>query len=567
MNGNSDVPGELEHRLRYERMISEISQLLLTETSYAAALNGACRLLGEATGVSRVYIFENSVNNTACSNTVEWVAKGIAPARENLQNIPYDSTRYWKITLERGELIRADDIHTLPDDVVEILEWQGIRSILVVPLDLFERWYGFLGFDVCDKLRQWTDPDIQVLLTAARLISTVLEKRFLEQKLAHTSRLSAVGSLAAGVAHEYNNLHAGIMGLIELALEDRALGEQTRNDLQRVLKLIGRGVQLTGRLLNLSRRNATVEPVNVRSVVEDSLAILTRQLATEEVDVEFKYQASNCWVSGNVSEISQVVLNLLINAAEALRTSRVKELLLTLTNSAPGQLALTVADTGPGVPPELLPLIFEPFFTTKGKLGGGLGDSAGLGLAISSRIASQHGGTLSATNFQKGGAIFRLELPTTAAPPEVAAARETTSEIAPVLQGRIGVLDDEQPLLDVLRRALAAEGHHVEVFSTDKSAVAALTDRTFDLFLVDLVMPGDAGLSMLRHLAGLEGAQRPTVIVMSGRPRKDVDAVVGDLPYEHYLPKPFPVIPRVAGFVQRLLRKRASGTDGSAPTD
>jgi signal transduction histidine kinase len=402
---------ELEKKLRYEEMMSRISEVLLRETEPMKALHEACRLLGETTGVSRVYIFENHANNTMCSNTVEWVAPGIEPVLTQLQAIPYESVKHWRDTLQKGDSIRTHDIQTLPPDVIQILEWQGILSILVAPLYLMNKWAGFLGFDECSRHRFWEDDDVRILLTASRLISAAIERRVLGQQLAHSGRLTAVGSLAAGVAHEYNNLHAAIMGLIELSLEDAGMGERARSDLQRVLGLVDRGVQMTQRLLDLSRRKTETLPVDMGRIVEDCLAILARGLKMESCEVIFSSTAERTTVMGNPAELSQIVLNLALNAVEAMEESPVKRIAVLLSNPTPDTIAMEVEDTGPGIPEHLLSAVFEPFLTTKLGQGEKGTKGTGLGLPIALRIAAQHGGTLIARNSAGGGALFRLTLP------------------------------------------------------------------------------------------------------------------------------------------------------------
>lgn len=542
----------LRERLQLEQMVAKVSQVLLTEPSYQAALEETCRIMGETMAVSRVYVFENFKSNTHCCNTVEWAAPGISPVKNDLQDVPYDAIPYWKITLEKNETVRADDIHSLPADVVDILEWQDIRSILVVPLFVFDHWAGFLGFDICGQSRAWSDDDVAIIQTAGRLIASLMEKRELEHRLAHSGRLSAVGSLAAGVAHEYNNLHAGIMGLIELTLEDNDLSDRTRKDLERVLQLIERGVNLTRRLLSVSRQSRDVSSVDVKKLVEDCLVLLGKQFMSELVTVDFSCPATETHVEGNASELNQIVLNLLLNSAEALWHSEKKSISVELRNAPGARLVLELEDSGPGLPQNMLTAIFEPFVTTKGKLGGGDKESTGLGLTIAQRVAVQHGGSLSGRNAPHGGAVFTLELPLKegpqAKPPDSAPALYVIEH-----RGRLGILDDEANILSILGRFFRAEGHHVECFEAAEPAILAMNDRHFDLFLVDLVLPAEGGLSFLEAASAVEAPSQPRLLVMSGKAEADFRGQHPEYAHLPFIGKPFGALQSLGKEVQELL--------------
>jgi signal transduction histidine kinase len=554
---DSNALEQLQHRLRTERMVAEIAQVLLRETHYEKAFHLACEIMGEATGVSRVYIFENFDNNSRCTNTVEWVAPGIDPVKDDLRDVPYESIRYWSLTLERGEYIRAEDIRSLPEEVVEILSWQDIQSILVVPLRVFDEFAGFLGFDVCGQKRAWKDDDVAMLETVSHLISSVMEKRELEQQLAHSGRLSAVGSLAAGIAHEYNNLHAGIMGLIELALEDSELTDRTRRDLKRVLALVERGVELTRRLLGISRQESKEELVDLRSVVTDTVALTTKSMKAGGVNVSFSCSSKSPWVMGSRTDLGQVLLNLLLNAVEAMQGCTERHIDIMLRDGPSQRVQLDVLDTGPGVPEPLLGRIFEPFFTTKGKLGGGNRESTGLGLSISSRVAAQHGGSLTARNRAAGkGAHFRLELPQTPIEPDDDLTDWTQQDPTPppVELGRIGVLDDEPPIVDVLTRYFSRVGHYVEGFDSPEMARQACLRRRFDILFVDVIMPEEGGRRFLEWVMAQPDDQRPEIIIMSGKEKDAVSEDLGGLPIERFVPKPFPRLQTINDLVQRVLR-------------
>jgi signal transduction histidine kinase len=554
-------------RISGDRMIADISLAALGESSYDDALARICRIAGEGTNVSRTYIFENFEANSRCCNTVEWVNEGIEPVKNELQDVPYDTIRYWQVTLERREVIRADDIETLPAEVVEILRWQDIRSILVVPLFVFDEWKGFLGFDVCGAARAWHDEDVNALQTVGLLVSSTMEKRELEQQLVHSERLSAVGTLAAGVAHEYNNLHAGIMGLIELTMEEQDLGETPRRDLTRVLALIERGVELTRRLLSVARQDSAEEFVDLRSVVTDTVALTNKSMRAAGITVNFACSSVTPSVMGSRADLGQVMLNLLLNAVEALQETTERYIDIHLRDGPTNRVQLDVLDTGPGVSKEVQKRLFEPFFTTKGKLGGGNRESTGLGLSICSRIAVQHGGTLTVRDRVGPGAHFRLDLPATSPPPS---AEGEDSEFweptpPPVELGRIGILDDEPPISEMLTRYLSRMGHYVEGFDSVDSARIACQRRRFDLFLVDYVMPEEGGQRFIDWIVNRPDKQRPELVVMSGMDLAAVREELHPITVEHMLQKPFARLQVVDNLVQRILREQKSG--GALPAE
>lgn len=557
-----DLLSTIDRRLRSERMLADISQAFLGKGDYEAAFETACRLLGEGTGVSRVYIFENFDNNSRCCNTVEWVNSGITPVKDELQDVSYDSLRYWRITLESGERICAHDISTLPREVVEILEWQGIKSVLVVPLVVIGRWHGFLGYDECTTERTWDDVDISNIETAARIISTAMEMRQLANEMAHTARLSAVGALAAGVAHEYNNLHAGILGLVELCLESPGLPDPLRRDLSRVLGLVHRAAGLTQKLLDLSRKRPhKVVPVDLSAAIEDCLSVLASSLKAEGVQVAVECSAPATWVAGDAAEIGQVILNIVLNALEAMHGRIEKRLNVVLWNTPAGQVSVSFEDTGSGIATDVLPRIFDPFFTTKGKLGGGVKESTGLGLSISQQIMRQQGGTLTAHNSPSGGAVFELTLPTVDARQRPEPAPAPVQPAAAPRVGRIGVLDDEDSVLSMLQRHLARQGHHVEVFGSTLDAMSACMERSFDVFLVDLVLPPPDGAEFLRFIQRLPSRRRPWAVVMSGRAPADLDDLLVGLPVAGVLPKPFADLDAVSREIRVVLERREETSD------
>lgn len=162
---------EIAHNLKRQILLSEISLSFNTITEFEKKINDAIKLIGEHLGVSRVYIFEDSTDGATTSNTYEWCNNGIDAQIDDLKGIPYTLIPSWKKLLDEKGKVFSEDISELPQDIVDILEPQGIKSILVLPLVAYNKRIGFIGFDECDKKRDWQPTEFELLRTISNLIS------------------------------------------------------------------------------------------------------------------------------------------------------------------------------------------------------------------------------------------------------------------------------------------------------------------------------------------------------------------------------------------------------------
>ena len=237
----------------------------------------------------------------------------------------------------------------------------------------------------------------------------ISEERRLRAQLIHSERLSAVGQLVAGVAHELNNPLQSVIGMTQLLIgaEQR---DQTRRDLENVRINGERAATIVRNLLAFARRSALERSMeDVSEIVRSSLALRAYELRNANITLREEYARELSLVEVNREEIQQVILNLILNAEHAVRSAGRPGTIRITTGQSNESVFLEVADDGPGVPPGLAGRIFEPFFTTKG-----VGEGTGLGLSTSLGIAQAHGGTL-ALQPNDGGACFRLTLPVTQA--------------------------------------------------------------------------------------------------------------------------------------------------------
>jgi len=369
----------------------------------------------------------------------------------------------------------------------------------------------------------WTESTVSFTRDEAGEVSGLIgvtrdvsERRQAEEALRRSDRLAVVGQLAAGVAHEFNNLIGAIAGYAELALTRGGEG-LTRRALEVALSCSGRARMVTRDLLTFARpQRPERRPVAVAECVEATLELLARDLQNAHIRVERHYQPAPP-VAADAAQLQQVFMNLLINAWHAMPQGGGLDITIGLCPDDPQTVRVTITDTGCGIPSEELPRIFEPFHTTKTSGRPGMPAGTGLGLTVAQGIISAHGGTVEAESEVGVGTTFRVELPTGEAaaegmmpvvPPPAAQQRDEQ----PL---RILVVDDEEGVREVLRDLLAPLGHAVLAVPGAEEAVAALEEAAFDLVVTDLLMPKTDGTAVL---AAAARRQPPCpVVVITGR--------------------------------------------------
>lgn len=225
-------------------------------------------------------------------------------------------------------------------------------------------------------------------------------------QLIQSEKISSLGRLAAGVAHEINNPLAGILIYADMLLKDVGDHAQWREDLEEIIHQTLRCKQIVTRLLDFSRQSLGEQiPYKLNDVIRRCVALLGQQALFMDIEILQDCQEDLPELVGDPSALQQVFTNLLINAADAMK-GRGKIYIKSFLNEAGDSVVIRFADTGPGIPPEAMNQIFEPFFTTKGP-----GEGTGLGLSVAYGLVQQHGGTIEAHNDPAGGAVFTIALP------------------------------------------------------------------------------------------------------------------------------------------------------------
>ena len=354
----------------------------------------------------------------------------------------------------------------------------------------------------------------------------ISETKKLEAQLLQSQKLEALGTLAGGVAHEFNNILMTIRGYSQILRDLPGLDRKAVQYLQKIEAASDKAADLTGTMLDFARQESGERvPVDLNQVVREVATLLEGSLPPS-IDLELEPAPGLPRVMGNPNQLEQVVLNLAVNARDAMpnggrlllrtRLRRLEaEFCQTQPWARPGPyLELEVADTGQGIPPQVMKRIFEPFYTTKEP-----GQGTGLGLSVAYSVVKNHGGGILARSEPGQGSRFRLYLPVEQEPIPTSPDRNAPPP-APAGRGqRVLVVDDEEPVRDIVAQALEAQGYQVERAAQGSQALemyqeARQEGRPFQVIILDLAMPVMDGRQFLERLAPIDPGAR--VLVTTG---------------------------------------------------
>lgn len=318
----------------------------------------------------------------------------------------------------------------------------------------------------------------------------VTERARLEQQLRQAEKLSALGQMISGVAHELNNPLAVVKGYLDLILSRHDVPDQTRTDLEKVAHESNRAAKLVNNFLSFARQQpSSQQAVDVNQLVQRVVELreVEMRLMGLQPVVELDLTLSPTHADG--AGLEQVLVNLISNAVHALSEWPGPRQLKISTCEVDDVIQIRVADSGPGIPAAVVPHIFEPFFTTKP-----VGSGTGLGLSIAHSIIAEHHGRISYEPAPEGGAAFLIELPVVFVESLVPSEAESF-EFAPAvpapadLAARILVVDDERALAELLGELLSVLGHEPVICCSPQQALELIEERSFDVILSDFRMP------------------------------------------------------------------------------
>lgn len=540
-------PSAVLARLGDERMASEGSRVLLPQIDGAARIVRVFRLdVPEADGGQDWLFFPVSTQGAEDSGG----DFGLEVVPVALLQLDLNGRVLWSNAAARGILGRDVPLGAPLGSLVDPLG-RSLQPMIDEAASGAARGRGEMvrmtgaGFETFLQI-SLTRVELDGAATLLAVLSDANELRQLEDKFAQSQKMEAVGKLAGGVAHDFNNVLTAISGHCDLLLLGKDASHPDYSDLVQIRNNSNRAAALVRQLLAFSRKQ-TLNPelLSLQDVVSDTLYLLDR-LIGEKVQLSLDHGRDLGAVRADQQQLEQALMNLVVNARDAMprggtvTISTRNRIYATEerrdgTTVPPGKyVEISVADQGTGISPHVIDKVFDPFFTTKP-----LGEGTGLGLSTVYGIVKQSGGYIFVENLPEGGACFRILLPAVNPDDEPAAPPPVVTE-RPDLTGNGAVLlvEDEAPVRSFAVRALRLRGYEVTAAASAEEAMEYLSVPTnlVDLIVSDVVMPGMDGPTFAAKARELRPGLR--VVFVSGYAEESFRKNLTDTDFL-FLAKPF----------------------------
>ena len=399
---------------------------------------------------------------------------------------------------EHLEVLSSARLEALPRELRQFLGTEDGCSNFCAVLWAQEQPAGLLAISSRTP-RIFTPRDEALMASVARQIGATVDKirlyeqacrayeglRRTQEQLLQSEKMSAVGQLIAGVAHELNNPLTAVLGYSQL-LENEEMSARARDFVEKIFRQAQRTHRVVQNLLSFARqRKPQKERVDLRRVLDDTLLLRDYDLRLNNIAIERTYEPQLAASVGDSHQLEQVFLNIINNAVDAILESGRGGLLQVRTFHEGSNICVEFHDSGPGLLDSKH--IFDPFYTTKE-----VGKGTGLGLSICYGIVKEHGGDILAFNHpEDGGAVFQVRMPVAEAVAERPVAEDLPqAQPQVILKGKVLLVDDEESVLGFESEVLAGSGAEVTAVSDVGTAIEALEHIAFDLVVMDCKMPG-----------------------------------------------------------------------------
>ncbi|MFH1673169.1 MAG: response regulator [Pseudomonadota bacterium] len=541
-----DRTEQLAYQVKLENLIATISTTFinLAPAEIDKGINRALKSIGEFVCADHGYVFLLSEDGTRVDSAHEWHAEGIEPLTPQFNGVALKDC-----PLLADKIGSSEKLHIAHTDN-KLLQLHGIQALVLVPMVSANSVIGLLGFDSVKEKQSWSDDMVALFKIVGEMFVNALERKRAEEEkkemqaqFLRIQKMEAIGTLAGGIAHNFNNILAVLQGNAQLISMDLDPSNPHYELVKEIEKQTKVGASLARQLLGFAQGDVyEVRPINLNELVKQTSTIFGR--TRKEITLHIKLQEDLPFIESDTGQIEQVLMNLYVNAAHAMpsggnlyletRTIGHKEVQNTPFRMKPGDyILLSVTDTGVGIDKETQERIFDPFFTTRE-----IGQGTGLGLASVYGIIKAHKGYIVVESEKGRGTTFKIYIP--ASEKEVAEAIKIAEEVVKGTE-TILLVDDEEPVLRVGAKVLNKLGYTVTEARSGHEAVETykIAKNKIDMVILDMIMPDMGGGEVYDLLKAINPDVK--VLLCSGYSLDGQAMTILDRGCNGFIQKPFDV--------------------------
>ncbi|MFI4913320.1 MAG: response regulator [Sedimentisphaeraceae bacterium JB056] len=527
------IAHDVTKQKRHKNLIAalEVCNLLLSEKDLRLSINESINVIGNVCQQDRVYIFENHKDeqgNLLTSQRYEWVAPGVSAEIDNpeLQNVSYQNfVPRWYSELSCGRTIEGL-IKDFPEQERSVLQNQGIVSILVVPIMVDNQFYGFLGFDNCHYEYEWSDSERSILKLFASSIGTALSRKRKEDQLRISN--AAKNQFLANMSHELRTPLNSIIGFSQMLNDEHF--ERNQKEFIDIINTQGRILlHLVNDILDFSTIEADslkiyIQECSVDEVLSQIESIFSPMAQMKKIGIEFEKDINiPPLIKTDAVRLNQCLINLINNALKFTDKGGVSVKVYSEKNNDKLYIKFEIADTGIGIPNDKKTDIFDSFFQVdyghSRKYGG-----AGLGLAITKKLAQLLGGDLTFISEPNKGSVFTLKIYAgdDIYEPDInlSFSSAKTLRYTPCFTGLVLVVEDSVMNQKLLKLMLEKMGLTVFIAGDGLEALEKVRENSFDLIFMDIQMPRMNGYDATRQIRKA-GINTPIISITANAMQSD----------------------------------------------